>query len=75
MNWTVPWCNEAGQVRWQPQLPSGDRLWIDSRRWWMWEPTSSAPPVLYRSERRAERIARREHKRAQRNSWVRKVPQ
>jgi len=69
-SWAVPWFNESGQVRWQPRLPGGDHLWIDARRWWMWEPTSSAPPVLYRSRSRAVRVARRRHRWAQRTRWT-----
>ena len=56
--WAAPWEDGLGHVRWQPQRPDGQRLWVDDREWDANERFFTyAQPMLYRSQRRAARIA------------------
>ena len=67
---TVEWRNEVGDAQWQPALPNGERLYYDPNRIpatrWV---RSGRTPRLYRSQARAERVARREWRRVQRETW------
>ena len=70
-SWAVPRFNESGQVRWQPRLPGDVHLWRGAEGP-VWTPgtPSAAEPFLYRSIRRAVRVARRRHRWAQRTRWT-----
>lgn len=70
------WDADAG-VKWQPKLLDGSREWgrrddwgVDSHYVTAWMKEESGPyrwePILYKSQRRAERVARREQKRRDR---------
>lgn len=70
--------NNAGGVRWQPTLSDGRGLVHSTEAWepalvWSW--LDGHGPVLYRSRRRAERIAHRQERREWReknqNTWRR----
>ena len=66
----VEWRDGHGHPHWQPMLDDGKRLWRDSSyasypaetTTWRSAQTTLGP-VTYRSRARAERVARREHKR------------
>ena len=68
--WAVEWKDGLGHVRWQPQRPDGQRLWVgrlwvDGREWDANERFFAyAQPLLYRSQRRAARIAMEAERRA-----------
>lgn len=70
-DYAIEWADGHGRSYWQPVTRSGERLWHVSnyaeqmhRAWWV---TTQDPsvffavhgPVTYRSQARAERIARR----------------
>lgn len=67
----LKWTNRLGDARWQPWL--GSRLlyrYVNNERVWYVPPiTTKGPdrlgPVLYRSRRRAVRVAKREDRRIQ----------
>ncbi len=58
--------NELGEKKYQPRFPNGAKLWLMPRfrpaplRIWGTRYERDWKPVLYRSARRAERVARRE---------------
>lgn len=54
----VMWGEPGGEIRWQPQLPNGKRLWVDRGysgdfrfgTYWATKPEGQHhPPALYRS--------------------------
>lgn len=67
------WMNDYGKIKWQPQLDNGKRLWKDygilcdrthtwgdCERMDTWGDNDGGfGPVLYRSKKRAERVAMR----------------
>ncbi len=67
--------NHLGKSRYQPRLANGQRLWMATEfdpvlpgevtRIW-WDLNDWFKPVLYRSCRRAERVARRGQRRRER---------
>lgn len=70
--------NNLGEERWQPTLFDGQALVRISTAWepnrtWSW--LEEDGPVLYRSRKRAERIARRQERRdwreANKRTWRR----
>lgn len=70
--------NNVGEERWQPTLSNGQVLVHTSTAWeldrtWSW--LEEDGPVLYRSRKRAERIARRQERRdwreANKRTWRR----
>ena len=66
---STEWRDGRGRSRWQPTLEDGDRWWIyvGEPYWLDIMPGGYAAPVLYRSRRKAERVARKEQHR--RDKW------
>lgn len=61
-NYVTPYTNELGQTRYQPTLPSGERLWygppIDANYWSGIIPSNRYhKPILCKREKQARRIA------------------
>lgn len=70
----LKWVNRDGKVRWQPGFTDGQTVW--SARLGFWDETVwreeegwGKRPKLYRSEKRAWRIARRAAKRFMTTNW------
>ena len=58
------WANDYGEIRWQPQLDNGKRLWKEYEyiyeRVDVWgDKDRGFGPVLYRSKKRAEEVAQK----------------
>lgn len=75
------WKNGLGRSRWQPETADGKRRWLEEVTDISGFPTYFVPvwehpiksaglePSLYRSRRRAKRVARRAERREAANAW------
>lgn len=81
MSHTVEWVNGVGRREYQPTTADGKREWLEelsdmpgfppyyAPTWEYPEHSAGLDPCLYRSRRRAARIARRYEQREAANTW------
>ena len=75
----VAWVNPPGQLRWQPTVRGAALYWhpgydLTTEKWWTAEPSMYDQPQLYRSRKRAIRVARRRERtlfRREMNTFIR----
>lgn len=65
---TRRWTDSNGRVRWQPVADGHGQS--STNKWMSWAVEFQADPRLYRSRRRAERVARRRVRRLSKTTWA-----